>query len=112
MFVYKVYICGVVKIVWCSLLILAFFIITGFYRVPFTLTWMDLFDRKLVMKNSILPFTSYSMRVFAILHLQIVSKAFSIPEHTTAMYSMYVRMALHEIPSSLRKLSIVNRTIA
>ena len=66
---------------------------------------MDLFDRKLVMKNSILPFTSYSMRVFAILHLQIVSKAFSIPEHTTAMYSL-LRMALHEIPSSLGQLSI------
>ena len=105
MFVYKVYICGVVKIVWCSLLILAFFIITGFYRAPFTLTWMDLFDRKLVMKNIILPFTSYSMSVFAIMHLQIVSKSFSIPKHTTAMSSL-LRMALHVIPSSLGQLSI------
>ena len=89
----------------CSLLILAFFIITGFYKVPFTLTWMDLFDRKLVMKNIILPFTSYSMSVFAIMHLQIVSKTFSIPKHTTAMSSL-LKMALHEILSSLGQSSI------
>ena len=105
MFVYKVYICGVVKIVWWSLIILAFFIITRFYRAPFTLTWMDLFDRKLVMKNIILPYTSYSMIVFAIMHLQIVSKAFSIPKHTTAISSL-LRMGFHEIPSSLGQLSI------
>ena len=72
----------------------------GFYRAPITLTWMDLFDRKLVMKNIILPFTSYSTSVFAIMHLQIVSKTFSIPNHTTAM-SFLLRMALHEIPSPL-----------
>ena len=47
---------------------------------------MDLFDRKLVMKDSILPFTFNSMREFAISNLQIMSKASSISRHTTAMY--------------------------
>ena len=70
---------------WCSLLIL-FLIITGCDRDPFALTWIDLLDRKLVMKDSILPFTFNSMELI-ILVLEIVSKAFSISRHTAAMYS-------------------------
>ena len=62
-------------------------IVTGCDRALFTLTWIDLFDRKLVMKDSILPFTFNSTRELAVLDLQIVSKAFSISRHTAVMYS-------------------------
>ena len=55
-----------------------FLIITRCDREPFALTWIDLLDKKLIMKDSILPFTFNSMRELIILVLEIVSKAFSI----------------------------------
>ena len=64
-----------------------FLIITGCDRDPFALTWIDLLDRKLVMKDSILPFTFSLMRALIILVFEIVSKAFSISRHTADMYS-------------------------
>ena len=64
-----------------------FLIITGWDRDPFALTWIDLLDRKLVMKDSILPFTFSSMRALIILVLEIVSKAFSMSRHTATVYS-------------------------
>ena len=53
-----------------------FLIITGCDRDPFALTWIDLLDRKLVMKDSILPFTFSLMKALIILVLEIVSEAF------------------------------------
>ena len=66
-----------------------FSIITGCDRDPFALTWIDLSDRKLVMKDSILPFTFNSMRELIILILEIVSRTFSISRHTATMYSSW-----------------------
>ena len=83
-----------------------FLIITGCNKVPFTLTWMDLFDRKLVMKDNILSFTFNCMGEFAILDFQIMSKAFSISK--AAMYST-LRKASQMLVSKFVKMSIVER---
>ena len=61
-----------------------FLIITECDRDPFALTWIDLLDRKLIMKDSILPFTFNSMELI-ILDLEIGSKAFSISRHMAAI---------------------------
>ena len=85
-----------------------FLIITGCDRHPFALTWIDLLDRKLVMKDSILPYTFSSMRALIILVLEIVSKAFSISRHMTAMYSS-LRKASQIFVSKFVRTSMVER---
>ena len=88
--------------------IIPFLIITGCDRDPFALTWIDLLDRKLVMKDSILPYTFRSMRTLIILVLEIVSKAFSISRNMAAMYSS-LRKASQIFVSKFVRTSMVER---
>ena len=85
-----------------------FLIITGCDRDPFALTWIDLLDRKLVMKDSILPFTFNSIRELIIMVLEIVLKAFSISRHTAAMYSS-LRKASQIFVSKFVRTSMIER---
>ena len=73
-------------------------------RDTFALIWIDLLDRKLVMKDGILPFAFKSMRELIILVLEIVSKAFSISRHIPAMYSS-LRKASQIFPSEFVRTS-------
>ena len=81
------------EIVWSSLLILMglrFGLLRDVKELlysGFTLTRMDLFDRKLVTEDSMLSFTFNSRRELTIVVLQIVSKAFSMSRHTAAKYA-------------------------
>ena len=47
---------------------------------------MDLFDRMLVTKDSMLSFTFNSRKAFAILDIQIVEKAFWMLKHKVVEY--------------------------
>ena len=60
------------------------------------------------MKNNILPLTFNSMKEFAILDLQIVSKAFSISRYTAVMYSP-LRKASQMLDSKFVRTSMVER---
>ena len=68
-------------------------------RDTFALIWIDLLDRKLVMKDGILPFAFKSMRELIILVLEIVSKAF-IEAYTG--YVFFVEEGVADISFQIR----------